>query len=91
MNRLSILIVDDSPEIVQTLSSLLNIHGYQTETALSGREALRMARKNLYDIVVCDIEMPGINGLEFLERIRRDGHDQEVILMTGYMEQKYFV
>ena len=91
MNRLSILFADDSPEIVQTLSSLLNIHGYKTETALSGSEALRKARKKLYDIVVCDIEMPGINGLEFLERIRRDGHEQEVILMTGYMEQAYFI
>lgn len=91
MKSHSILIVDDSPEIVNALSSLLNIQGYQTETALSGREALRKARKKLYDIVVCDIEMPGINGLEFLERIRRDGHDQEVILMTGYMEQEYFI
>ena len=91
MTSHSILIVDDSPEIVNALSSLLNIQGYKTETALSGREALRKARKKLYDIVVCDIEMPGINGLEFLERVRRDGHDQEVILMTGYMEHDYFI
>lgn len=87
----SILIVDDSPDIAQSLGSLLTLHNYRVDTALCGSDALRKLRKNLYDIVVCDIEMPGMNGLDFLERIRRDGRDQEVILMTGFLEQEYFI
>ncbi len=87
----SILIVDDSPEIVQSIGTLLAAHGYRVDTALSASEALRKLRKNIYAIVVCDIEMPGMSGLEFLEKIRQDGHNQEVILMTGYLEQEYFI
>lgn len=87
----SILIVDDSPELAATLGALLAIHDYRVDTATCGSDALRKLRRNLYDIVVCDIEMPGMNGLDFLEKIRQDGRDQEVILMTGFLEQEYFV
>ncbi|MFA6720782.1 MAG: response regulator [Candidatus Cloacimonadaceae bacterium] len=86
-----ILIVDDSPEIAESLGALLAAHNYRVDLAHNGSDALRRLRKELYDIVVCDIEMPGMNGLDFLERIRRDEREQEVILMTGFLEQEYFV
>ncbi len=87
----SILIVDDSPEIARGLGALLAAHHYRVETAANGSDALRKLRRNLYDIVICDIEMPGMSGLDFLEKIRRDGREQEVILMTGFLEQEYFI
>lgn len=87
----SILLVDDSPEIVQSLGTLLARQDYQVDTALCGSDALRKLRRDIYDIVVCDIEMPGMNGLDFLEKIRQDNLNQEVILMTGYLEQEYFI
>lgn len=87
----SILIVDDSPEIVEGIGTLLVAHGYRVNTALSASEALRKLHKSIYEIVVCDIEMPGMSGLEFLEKIRHDGPNQEVILMTGHLEQEYFI
>lgn len=91
MTEHSILIVDGNPELVDSLSQLLGSHNYRVDSASCASDALRKLRKNLYDIVVCDIEMPGMNGLDFLEKIRRDGRDQEVILMTGYLEQEYFI
>ena len=87
-----ILVVDDSSSVVLSLTELLRINGYETDTALSGIEALHKTEAEEYDLVICDIEMPGINGLEFLSRIRKD-HDKdlEVILMTGYLENEYFI
>jgi CheY-like chemotaxis protein len=86
-----ILIVDDSPEIVQSLCSFLQLQGFSVETALNGSEALRKIQKRVFDIIVCDIEMPGMTGLAFLERIRKTGRAQDVILMTGYLEPEYFI
>jgi len=87
----SILIVDDNPELAKSLGKLLAEHNYRVETASRCSDALRKLRRNLYDIVVCDIDMPGMNGLDLLEKIRQDGRAQEVILMTGFMEQEHFV
>jgi CheY-like chemotaxis protein/anti-sigma regulatory factor (Ser/Thr protein kinase) len=86
-----ILLVDDCPEIVDSLASILAINNYIVDTACNGSEALRKLRKNMYDVVVCDIDMPGMNGLDFLERIRMDGRNQDVILMTGFLQQEYFI
>jgi len=81
-----ILVVDDSSSLVLSLSELLKINGFEIDTAFSGIEALHKTEAEEYDLVICDIEMPGINGLEFLSRIRKDYEkDLEVILMTGYL------
>ncbi len=86
-----VLIVDDSLDIVQSLRSLLELQGYQVESALNGSEALRKLQSRVYDIIICDIEMPGMTGLGFLERVRKTAREQDVILMTGYMEPEYFI
>ena len=87
-----ILVVDDSSSVVLSLAELLRINGFEIDTALSGIEALHKTEAEEYDLVICDIEMPGINGLEFLSRIRKDyDKDLEVILMTGYLENEYFI
>ncbi len=84
--------VDDSIAIVNSLQAILGISGYKVETAYNGSDALRKLHKHHYDLVICDIEMPGISGLEFLSRVRDDfEHDLDVILMTGYLEHDYFI
>lgn len=87
-----ILIVDDSQSIVNSLSKILQISGYITDTAFNGSDALRKISSENYDLIICDIEMPGVTGLDFLERIRSNFEsDVDVILMTGYLDQDYFI
>lgn len=87
-----ILVVDDSLSIVNSLSKILEISGYQTEVAYNGSDALRKIQSDNYDLIICDIEMPGITGLDFLERVRNEyDRDLDVILMTGFLDQEYFI
>ncbi|MCB5271988.1 MAG: response regulator [Candidatus Cloacimonetes bacterium] len=91
-DRQKILVVDDSIAIVNSLQAILGVSGYQVETAYNGSDALRKIHQNNYDLVICDIEMPGLSGLEFLGRVREDFDDNlDVILMTGYLEHDYFI
>lgn len=90
--RRKILVVDDSIAIVNSLQAILDVSGYQVETAYNGSDALRKIHQNNYDLVICDIEMPGLSGLEFLSRVREEFDDNlDVILMTGYLEHDYFI
>lgn len=87
-----ILIVDDSIAIVNSLQAILGISGYVVDTAFSGSDALRKIHQCNYDLVICDIEMPGLSGLELLDKIREDfDRNLDVILMTGYLEHDYFI
>ncbi|MDP2174045.1 MAG: response regulator [Candidatus Cloacimonadaceae bacterium] len=87
-----LLIVDDSISIVNSLCKILELQGYQVDSAFNGSDALRNIRENQYDLVICDIDMPGITGLDLLDRVRKD-YDREldVILMTGFLEHDYFI
>ncbi len=87
-----ILVVDDSISIVNSLCKMLELHGFEVDSAYNGSDALRKINRNSYDVVVCDIEMPGISGMNFLERVRKDfGRDLDVILMTGFLDHDYFI
>lgn len=84
--------VDDSIAIVNSLSTILKVSGYEVDSAFNGSDALRRIHSGEYDIIICDIEMPGITGLDLLGKVRRD-YDREldVILMTGYLDHDYFI
>jgi two-component system, NtrC family, sensor kinase len=79
-----ILIVDDEPAIVRLLSLSLKSDGYDTCTAASGEEALEVFDQQSPDIVVTDIKMPGMDGLELLKKIKTLAPDKEVIIVTGH-------
>jgi DNA-binding response OmpR family regulator len=68
----SILIVDDEPEILEMVSLLLDSEGYRALTALSGAEALALLAREPVDLMLLDIMMPELDGLELLERLRAD-------------------
>lgn len=92
MKKPRILVVDDSIAIVSSLSAILSVSGYEVSSAYNGSEALRKVHDEEFHLVICDIEMPGITGLEFLSRIRKDyEQDLDVILMTGYLDHDYFI
>src|SRR5207249_1745605 len=80
----SILVVDDEPAIQDILTWALAAEGYRVATAGSGEEALTRVGEQDFDVIVTDIVMPGLNGLDVLERLRVLNPRASVIVMTAY-------
>lgn len=83
-DRSSILVVDDEINIRGALVTLLEKKGYQVRGAASGEEAMIRLDEATADLVLTDIKMPGMGGLEFLRRLKQKWPDIEVIVMTAY-------
>lgn len=79
----NILIVDDDPGIRSSMSDFIEFAGYKSLKAESAFEAIEILKTNQVDVVVTDIMMPGMNGLELTDIIKKD-YDAEVIVVTGY-------
>jgi len=82
--ELSILIVDDDRRMARTVGDILKVKGYQAETAFSGAEALGKIKETHFDCVLTDVKMPGINGVELYQAIKKIYHHLAVVLMTAY-------
>ena len=80
----SILIVDDEPSILKSLSGLLADEGFEVMTASTGYEGLKMIDKESPDLVLLDIWMPGIDGIETLKQIKKGNPYLQVIIITGH-------
>jgi two-component system nitrogen regulation response regulator NtrX len=80
----TILIVDDEPAILNTLSGVLSDEGYHVVTANGGSAALELLQREAPAIVLLDIWMPGLDGLETLQRIKRIRPQQTVVMMSGH-------
>jgi DNA-binding NtrC family response regulator len=80
---LSVLIVDDDPGLREALTDLLVLEGHCVETAGSGIEASRCLAEQMFDLVLLDVDMPEMNGLELLSHMRHHRCTIPVILMTG--------
>lgn len=79
-----ILVVDDEERLCHSLESLLVRTGYEVRTATDGVEALRIYSESAFDLVISDIRLPGMDGIELLQAIRSQTPDAMVILMTAY-------
>jgi len=79
-----VLLVDDEREYVQTLSERLRSRSIAAAVATSGEEALAMIEDDEPQVVVLDLQMPGIDGIEVLRRLRRGHPDTQVIILTGH-------
>ena len=80
----TICIVDDEPSILNTLSSILEDEGYQVTLAKNGGEALKVIQMEPPDVVILDIWMPELDGLEVLTRVRELFPNMMVIMMSGH-------
>jgi CheY-like chemotaxis protein len=78
-----ILIVDDAAEVRAFVSEALRTLGYDVHTASCANEALALAARTPYNLVVCDLRLPGVRGLELVERLRRLDPDRAMIILTG--------
>lgn len=83
MAKMRVLLVDDETEFASALAERLNLRGYEAQTAASGEEALGKVAQAPPDVVLLDMLMPGMSGLEVLKRIKRDYPQVKVILLTG--------
>ncbi len=81
---MKVLVVDDEAGLRRTLSMILEDEGYQVSAAADGKEGLERALKEDFDIVLCDIRMPRVNGLEFLDQYRKSKGRALVIAITAY-------
>ena len=84
MKMKNVLLVDDEEGIRKILGIVLADMGYEVHTAKSGEEALEFFKKVKPSIVIADIKMPGMNGLELLRRLKQEGPNTEVIMITGH-------
>ena len=80
----SILIIDDEKAIRKTLSEILSYEGYKIDEAADGEEGLKKFTSNAYDVVLCDIKMPKMDGIEFLEKARLVNPDVPVVVISGH-------
>ena len=79
-----ILIVDDEVSMRRMLEILFSQEGYQVQTAASAETALEALNQRPIDLVISDIRMPGLSGLDLLRRLKADDSEAEVVLMTAY-------
>lgn len=79
-----VLLVDDEESFVETLAQRLELRGFHVLTASNGDAALEIVRKNLLDVVVLDVLMPGKDGIETLREIKQVKPLVEVIMLTGH-------
>jgi two-component system nitrogen regulation response regulator NtrX len=79
-----ILIIDDEKAIRKALTEILSAEGYKTEEAGDGEEGLRKFKEKSYDVVLCDIKMPKLDGIEFLLKATESNSDIPVIMISGH-------
>ncbi len=84
MEPLRVLIVDDEEELVSTLVERLEIRGINAHGVTAGKEALACLQDMAFDVVLLDVKMPEIGGLQVIQEIKKQLPDLEVILLTGH-------
>lgn len=84
MSRIKILVVDDEPDFLKLVKRRLSKRNINVETASNGNEALDFLAHTPVDVVILDVRMPGLNGIETLKEIRKRFQEIEVIMLTGH-------
>jgi DNA-binding NtrC family response regulator len=85
------MVVDDEPSILGVLEELLNRQGFKVFTAKNGKDAIDLAAKNEVDLVLLDMAMPILNGIETLIELKKIKPDILVIMMTAYRDAEKVV
>lgn len=81
---MKILLVDDEKEFVHTLAERMETRGLKPSVAYDGEEALAKVKENEPEIMVLDLRMPGMHGMEVLRHVKRDHPNVQVIILTGH-------
>jgi CheY-like chemotaxis protein len=78
-----LLVVDDEPVVCESCRRILTGRGFTVETSTDSRTGLRMAEQGDYDAILLDLQMPYVDGVRFLERLRECGKNVPVVIITG--------
>ncbi len=79
-----VLLVDDEKQFLELLSERLEVRGLKVNSVTSGEEALALVEERNFDVIVVDLAMPGIDGLETLKLLKKQDPDLEIIILTGH-------
>lgn len=81
---MKVLIIDDEKSIRNTLKEILEFEGHEISLAADGKEGLDAAAATNFDVIFCDIKMPGMDGIEVLDKLVENGNDASVVMITGH-------
>jgi two-component system, OmpR family, response regulator CpxR len=84
MDTARVMLVDDEEEFVKALAERLSIRGYHVEMAFNGEQALGKLQDQEFDLIVLDLKMPGMDGMEVLRRVHKDHPELAVVMLTGH-------
>lgn len=84
MSEFRVLLVDDEEELVKTIVERLGYRGIEAEYSLTGTDALYKMEMRPFDVVVLDVKLPGMSGIEVMNRIKSDYPDTPVLMITGH-------
>ena len=89
MKDMKVLLVDDEEEFVKALAERLKMRDLRSDTVLDGEEALSFVQDQEPDVMVLDLKMPGIDGMEVLRQVRKAYPNIQVIILTGHGTEKH--
>lgn len=85
-----VLIVDDNEELCKNMLDILELKGYDTAIVYDGFQAIDAVKKGRFDIVVMDVNMPGMSGVDTLKILKQSAPDMTVILMTAFANDAFY-
>lgn len=88
-NMISVLVVDDQPGVRRLLQEVLEEEGFEVRLAECGEAALRQVRGKTPDLILMDMKMPGMSGLEVLRELKKSSYQHPVVMMTAYGELEF--
>ena len=84
MDKICVLVVDDEGEFVDAVVERLNLRGFDAKGATNGREALKCMHQRSYNVVLLDVKMPELGGLEVIRKVKETWPNLQVVLLTGH-------
>jgi DNA-binding response OmpR family regulator len=78
-----LLLIEDNPDLLENLCDFFEAHGHSVDLAYNGLSGLRMALDGDYDVIILDLMLPGMDGLEVCSRFRSEGHETPVLMLTA--------
>jgi DNA-binding NtrC family response regulator len=88
MDKIKVLLVDDEEDFVKALAERIDMRDLNSEVALNGEQALQIVEDEVPDVMVLDLRMPGIDGIEVLRRVKKAYPKVQVVILTGHGSDK---
>lgn len=82
--RIKLLIVDDDEKFLNTIAERLGLKDFDVATASDGNQAIKVAKKDKFDVALVDLKMPGMDGMELLQILKKKHKYLEIVILTGY-------